>query len=158
MSDAPRPAQPAQPAPTGARPPRPRCRIEVLTPDDVLVLGVNEQWFRTFTSNSDRYPLTIDVPPEALKDAWNVVTGDYTNVALSGKNDANVEYRVLLDDAEVARVSYKAEVASQQTFTARFKDSFHLRQRAVERGTNSGRASSRFQDLMKFQQGGEAGR
>lgn len=147
MTDAPRP--PAQPA----RPARPRCRIEVLNPDDVLVLGVNEQWFRTFTSNSDRYPLAIDVPPEALKDAWNVVTGAYTNVALQGKNDANVEYRVLLDDAEVVRVTYKAEVGSQQTFTVHFKDSFHLRQRAVERGTSSGRASSRFQDLMKFQQG-----
>lgn len=144
--------QPSQPA---ARPPRPRCRIEVVNPDDVLVLGVNGQWYRTFTSNSDRYPLAIDVPPEALKDAWNVVTGDYTNVALPGKNDANVEYRVLLDDAEVVRVTYKAEVGSQQTFTVHFKDSFHLRQRAVERGTSTGRASSRFQDLMKFQQPGE---
>lgn len=129
----------------------------MLSPDDVLVLGVNEQWFRTFTSNSDRYPLTIDVPAEALKDAWNVVTADYTNVALAGKNDANVEYRVLLDDAEVVRVTYKAEVGSQQTFTLRLKDAFHLRQRAVERGTSSApaRGSSRFQDLMKFQQGGD---
>lgn len=37
MSDAPRP--PAQPA----RPPRPGCRLEVLSPDDLLVLGVNDR-------------------------------------------------------------------------------------------------------------------
>lgn len=150
MPDAPR-----QPAPPPARPPHPRCRLEVLNPDDVLVVGVNDQWFRTFTSNSDRYPLTLEVPPDALREGWNVVAGTYTNIALPGKNDASVEYRLLLEDAEVVRVSYKAEVAAQQTFTLGFKDSFHQRQRAIERGTTVARASSRFQDLMNFQQGGE---
>jgi hypothetical protein len=149
-----------------ARPKLPRCRIEVLNPDDVLVLGVNETWFRTFTSSSDRYPLTLEVPPEALRqvervaqrlrrDPWNVVTAAYTNVALAGKNEANVSYRVLLDEAEVVRVVYKAEV-QPQTFTVQFKDSFHLAQRGVERGQAPGaaRGSTRFQDLMKFQSPG----
>lgn len=138
-----------------ARPKLPRCRIEVLNPDDLLVLGVNGTWFRTFTSSSDRYPLMLEVPPEALRDPWNVITADYTNVALAGKNEANVNYRVLLDEAEVVRVIYKAEV-QPQTFTVHFKDSFHLAQRGVDRGQPPGpkQGTSRFQDLMKFQSPG----
>lgn len=146
-----KPAPPPRPA---TPPPRPKVRLEVVNPDDVLALGVNDLWFRTFTSSSDRYPLTIDLPPEALKDGWNVVTAEYTNVALPGKNDANVHYRVLVEEAEAAVVQYRCEVQSQQTFTVRFKDSFHLRQRAIERNQSGGRPSSRFHEVMKFQQGG----
>lgn len=137
-------------------PAKPRCKLEVVSPDDVLVIGINEVWFRTFTSNSDRYPVTVELPADLVRD-WNVITAAYTNVALSGgKNEANVAYRVLLDDAEVVSVSYRAEAALNQTFTVNFKDSFHVNQRTLERGTSpaGARGSNRFQDLMKFQQGG----
>ena len=33
---------------------KPICHLEVINPDDVLVVGVNNKWFRTFTSSSDR--------------------------------------------------------------------------------------------------------
>jgi hypothetical protein len=152
MPDAPKPAPGnATPPPTGAmKPVKPKCKIEIVSPDDLLVVGINELWFRSFTSSSDRYPLSIDVPPDVLKDGWNTITGSYTNVALPGKNEATVQYKVFLEENEVVTVGYKSELQAQN-FTVHFKDSFHLRQKAVARGTPSGRVSSRFDEVMKFQ-------
>jgi hypothetical protein len=154
VSDAaPRPA--GSPPSTAQKAPRPKVKLEVVNPDDVLILGVNDTWYRSFSANSDRYPVAIEVPPDVIKEGWNFVTGAYTNVALPGKNEASVNYKVFLDDAEVVTVTYKAEL-QPQTFTINFKDSFHLRQKAVDRGQSTARASSRFQDLMKFQSPGGA--
>ena len=49
---------------------KPKCELEIVNPDDILVIGINNKWFRTFTSNSDRYPLKIEIPPLFLNDHW----------------------------------------------------------------------------------------
>ena len=150
-----RPAERPSGAGPAARPAAPKCTIEVIDPDDVLVLGLNDRWFRTFTTGSDRYPVQFDIPPGFLVDGWNQVVGNYTNVAVAGhKNDCSVEYRVLLDGQEVVHVSYKTDV-HPQTFTIVFKDTFSSRARAVDRGRSTGRASGRFQDMMEWQGKGE---
>lgn len=128
-------------------PAKPRCTLEIVNPDDVLVVGVNNKWFRTFTSSSDRYPLALDIPPEFLNDGWNLITGSYTNVALVGKNDANVEYRVLLDGNEVVYVVYKTEVQPQH-FSLTFKDTFSLRATEIDKGRKGGPARSKRYDQM----------
>ncbi|RMG09062.1 MAG: hypothetical protein D6731_20575, partial [Planctomycetota bacterium] len=128
---------------------KPTCHLEVVNPDDLLVVGINDRWFRTFTSSSDRYPIRLEIPSEFLVDRWNVITGTYTNVPLVGKNDANVEYRVLLDGQEVVHVTYRSEVEAQ-AFSACFKDSFALDARSIDRGVVGRRASRRFSDLMAW--------
>lgn len=130
----------------------PACQIEVVDPDDVLVLNVNERWHRTFTSSTDRYPLLIDVPAQFLNDGWNLIEGTYTNVAIAGhRNEASVEYKLLLDGKEVVHVTYRTEV-QPQTFTLVFKDTFNVGAREIDRGKRSGRMSGgRFQDLMQWQ-------
>ena len=133
---------------------KPRCTVEVIDPDDIVVIGVNNKWFRTFTSNSDRYPLRVDVPVEFLNDGWNLITGDYTNVALSGKNDATVEYKVLVGDVEVVHVTYKSEV-QPQTFNLTFKDTFTLDPRRIPKAREvRARGSSRFDEFMEWQSPG----
>jgi hypothetical protein len=132
--------------------PKPVCTVEVLNPDDILVLGINNKWFRTFTSSSDRYPIRLRVPAAFLNDGWNLITGDYSNVALVGKNDANVEYKVQLDGQDVVHVVYKTEVQPEH-FEVHFKDTFSLKARAVDRGQGEdagGRASKRFQSFMAW--------
>ena len=84
-------------------PKRHDCVIEIVNPDDILIVSVNDFWHRSFTSSSDRYPARVHVPPEFVVDGWNTIVGAYTNVALTGKNDANVEYRVLLGQAPPAQ-------------------------------------------------------
>jgi hypothetical protein len=132
------------------------CIVEVVNPDDILILSVNDFWHRSFTSSSDRYPVRVHVPPEFVVDGWNVIVGAYTNVALTGKNDANVEYRVFLDEQEVVHVIYKTEV-EPQNFTVHFKDSFSPHYKP-EHGSaaGAGRASDRFKDLMTWQKKGQA--
>ena len=130
---------------------KPKCILEIVNPDDVLVVGVNNKWFRTFTSSSDRYPLKIEIPPLFLNEQWNLVTGAYTNVALVGKNDAKVEYKVLLDNNEVVHVVYTTEV-QPETFSITFKDTFSLLARKVEKGVSGDtKRRNRFDDLMAWQ-------
>lgn len=128
---------------------KPKCTIELINPDDILVLGINNKWFRTFTTSSDRYPVKVEVPAVFLNDGWNLVTGDYTNVPLVGKNDATVEYKVLLDDNEVVHVIYRSEVEALP-FSLTFKDTFSLKARALVRGVQAKKRSSRFQDMMAW--------
>ena len=133
------------------RPPKPKCEIEVIDPDDVLILSINNRWYRSFTSNSDRYPLRVVVPGEFLNAGWNLIMGNYTNVALPGKNDATVDYRVLLDDNEVVHVNYTTEV-DPTTFTINFKDTFNLRARQRITGRQSGGgASKRFDQYSQWE-------
>jgi hypothetical protein len=148
---------PNRPPPSG-RPPAPKpkrtlpkCELEVVNPDDVLVMSINQRWFRSFTSNSDRYPLTLEIPPGFLNDGYNLVTGDYTNVALPGeRNDVTVEYKILLDGKEVVHVNYQTEVEAH-TFTIHFKDSFSSGARERTMGTARIKKTGRFQDLMDWQ-------
>lgn len=148
-----RPPPPSGPAP---RPQKPKCTVEVLDPDDILIIGINDRWFRTFTTASDRYPLQIEVPGLFLNDGWNLVTAQYTNVALAGaRNDASVDYRILLDGQEVVHVAYKVDV-QPQTFTINFRDSFSLAARSIDRGQSTARTSGRFQDMMQWSDEGEA--
>lgn len=138
------------------RPTPPKCTLEVIDPDDILIIGLNDRWFRTFTSGSDRYPVQIDIPPGFLVDGWNQLAGNYTNVAVAGhKNDCSVEYRLLLDGQPVVHVNYKTDV-HPQTFTIHFKDTFSSRARQIDRGRSSGKTSARFQDMMEWsREGGE---
>ena len=130
--------------------PKTTCHLEVINPDDVLIVGVNNKWFRTFTSSSDRYPLKIEVPAAFLNESWNLVTGAYTNVALVGKNEANVEYKVFLQGQEVVHVVYRCEVQAE-SFAIHFKDTFSLKQRSIERGsTPSTKRQSRFEEMMAW--------
>lgn len=128
---------------------RPQCSIEVLNPDDILVIGINDRWFRTFTSSSHRYPVRLDVPSEFLNDDWNLISADYTNVALLGKNDANVEYKLYLNEHEVVHAIYKTEV-QPQTFTVTFKETFSLSQTSVDKGQEGARKSKRFSNYMEW--------
>ncbi len=131
--------------------PKPTCILEVVNPDDVLVIGINNKWFRTFTSSSDRYPLKIKIPTLFLNEQWNLITGAYTNVALVGKNDAKVEYKVLLDANEVVHVVYTTEV-QPETFSITFKDTFSLLSRKVDKGVSGDtKRRNRFDDLMAWQ-------
>jgi hypothetical protein len=140
-------------APAG-KPKPPTCTVEIINPDDVLVIGVNDCWYRSFTSSSDRYPIKVEVPAHALRPGWNLVSGAYTNIALVGKNDANVEYKVLLDSKEVVHVGYKTEV-HPQCFTVNFKDSFSLSSRGLTRGTQARRKSTRYEEMMGYSEGGQ---
>jgi len=149
----PGPGPARRPGPPPA-PRRPRCELEVVDPDDVLVMSINERWFRTFTSGSDRYPLKMDIPQEFLHDRWNLVHGSYTNVALTGRNDATVEYRILLDGNEVVHVVYRTEV-EPQTFTIEFKDTFSLHARERKTGHQISKGSTRFDQLMEWQDEGD---
>lgn len=147
--------RPAPPTGPQARPPKPKCTVEVIDPDDILIIGINERWFRTFTTASDRYPIQIEIPSMFLNDGWNLVTAQYTNVALAGlRNDASVDYRILLDGQEVVHVAYKVDV-QPQTFTINFKDSFSLAAREIDRGQSTARTSGRFQDMMQWTGDGE---
>ena len=128
---------------------KPTCHVEIINPDDILVVGVNNKWFRTFTSSSDRYPIRLEIPAPFLLNGWNLVTANYTNVPLIGKNDSNVEYKVLLDGEEVVHVTYKTEVEAQ-AFSLTFKDTFSLSAREIDRGTTGRKASKRFKDLMSW--------
>jgi hypothetical protein len=130
---------------------KPKCILELINPDDVLVIGINNKWFRSFTSNSDRFPLKIEIPPLFLNEKWNLITGSYTNVALVGKNDAKVEYKVSLNDNEVVHVTYSNEV-QPESFSITFKDTFSLEARAIDKGVSgdTGRRK-RFDDLMSWQ-------
>ena len=131
----------------------PQYVVELLNPDDVLILGVNDRWFRSFTSSSDRYPLRFPIPPEVVNDGWNFITGQYTNVALTGKNDANVEYRVLLGEQELVHVIYKTEV-QPQTFSVTFKDSFSPAHKPERGAGPPAKPTDRFKDLMAWQKKG----
>lgn len=131
-----------------------RYFIELVNPDDVLILGVNDRWFRSFTSSSDRYPLKFQIPPDVMSDHWNYVTGVYTNVALTGKNDANVEYRVLLDDRELVHVIYKTEV-QPQTFSVTFKDTFSPYYKPEKTAPPVAKGTDRFKDMMAWQKEGK---
>lgn len=150
----PRPGSGPAPAgkPGGPKPgaSRPRCVLEVIDPDDILVIGINGRWFKTFTSSSARYPLEVEVPGEFVNDTWNLVTGDYTNVALTGpKNDASVEYKLKVGETDMVHVTYRTEVQNH-TFTVHFKDTFSLR-RGPNRGTVRRDASSaRFNQYMDW--------
>ena len=129
---------------------KPTCHLEVINPDDVLVVGVNNKWFRTFTSSSDRYPLKLQIPAAFLNDAWNLVSGNYTNVALVGKNEANVEYKIFLEGNEVVHVVYRCEV-QPESFAIHFKDTFSLKQRSIERGSAPAtKRQSRFNEMMSW--------
>ena len=128
---------------------KPRCVLEVVNPDDILVVGINNSWFRSFTSSSDRYPLKLEIPAEFVEVGVNLITGEYTNVAVTGKNDAEVEYKLYLEDDPVVHVVYRTEV-HPQTFSLTFRDSFHSDTRAIDRGEIVGRSSSRYDELMNF--------
>jgi len=128
---------------------KPRCVLEVVNPDDILVVGINNSWFRSFTSSSDRYPLKLEIPAEFVEVGVNLITGEYTNVAVTGKNDAEVEYKLYLEDEPVVHVVYRTEV-HPQTFSLTFRDSFHSDTRAIDRGETAGRSSSRYDELMNF--------
>ena len=128
---------------------KPKCILEIVNPDDILVVGLNSKWFRTFTSNSGKYPLKLEVPSEFLIPGWNCLSADYTNVALEGKNDAEVEYRLLLDDNEVVHVIYRTEV-KPQTFTVHFNDTFSSTAVGIDMGESDGKDKSRFNDLMAW--------
>ena len=77
---------------------KPACTLEVINPDDILVISINDKWHRTFTSSAGRYPIKLTIPSEFINIGWNKVTGDYTNVALTGKNDALVDYKLYLEE------------------------------------------------------------
>lgn len=129
---------------------KPRCILEIIDPDDILIVGVNGRWFRTFTSSSTRYPLEVEVPAEFINDSWNLVSGDYTNVALTGpKNDASVEYKLKVNGQDMVHVTYRTEVQNH-TFTVHFKDTFSLK-RGRDRGTVRQDANSkRFSQYMDW--------
>jgi hypothetical protein len=130
---------------------KPKCILEVVNPDDVLVVGINNKWYRTFTSSSDRYPLKIEIPPLFLNEQWNLISGGYTNDAKHEKNYAKVEYKVLLDNSEVVHVVYTTEV-QPETFSITFKDTFSLHARKVEKGVSGDtKRRNRFNDLMAWQ-------
>ncbi len=145
------PSRPPARPPARPKRPLPKCELEVVNPDDVLVMSINQRWYRSFTSNSDRYPLTLEIPPHFLNDGYNLVAGDYTNVALPGeRNDVTVEYKILLDGKEVVHVNYQTEVEAH-TFTIHFKDSFNSGARERTEGTARIKKTGRFQDLMDWQ-------
>lgn len=149
-----RPNPARRPSARVGRKPLPKCTIEVVDPDDVLILNLNDRWHRSFTSSTDRYPLMIDVPPQFLNQGWNMIEGTYTNVAIAGhRNDASVEYKILLDGKAVVHVTYRTEV-QPQTFTLVFKDTFNLEAREIDSGRRSGRVAGgsggRFDDFMQW--------
>ncbi len=132
------------------KPAKPACTLELINPDDILVIGVNNKWFRTFTTSSDRYPIRLEIPSGFINDGWNLITGDYSNVPLVGKNDSNVEYKLLIEGKEVVHVTYCSEV-QPIAFSLTFKDTFSLKARSIDRGSGGARRrSSRFDDLMAF--------
>lgn len=141
------------PAPSGR--PRLPCILEVIDPDDILVVNINNRWFRSFTSNSDRYPLRIEVPREFINEGWNLVTGDYTNIALTtSKNEATVNYRILIGDQTRVHVHYDTEVMPH-TFNITFKDTFNTKalkpsQTGAPRQVRKTGGSERFDKFMDW--------
>ncbi len=129
---------------------KPVCTLEIINPDDILIIGINDKWFRTFTSNTGHFPIKLTIPQEFINDDWNTINGRFTNVALEdAMNTAEVEYKVQLDGRDVVHVMYKTET-KPQTFTVEFNDTFSTQARDIDRGESKKKDSSRFDYMMSL--------